>query len=199
MPRRTLVVLSAFICFLVLVAPASAAGNGKGKPTQRPPAKPPIVVVPRGWPKLLAMRRLGIKAPIEPIAFSKKTDYFAPYKWGDVAWYDRGPRPGDAGRANIFGHLDSYCCPAVFYPLKDARTGDLVQVTYRNGKVLNFRVMWQNTYWNDKLPEKFMFGPTREHGVVLMTCTGVFHRDGTGYDHKRVVYARLILPNGKLG
>jgi hypothetical protein len=32
-----------------------------------------------------------------------------------------------------------------------------------------------------------------------MTCAGAFHLDGTGYDHKLIVYARLVLPNGKLG
>jgi hypothetical protein len=31
-----------------------------------------------------------------------------------------------------------------------------------------------------------------------MTCAGVFHK-GKGYDRKFVVYARLVLPNGKLG
>ena len=47
-------------------------------------------------------------------------------------------------------------------------------------------------YPNNKLPMKFMFATTRERGLILITCTGVFHRDGTGYDHKRLVYARLI-------
>jgi hypothetical protein len=44
-----------------------------------------------------------------------------------------------------------------------------------------------------------MFGRTHERGLVLVTCAGVFHRDGTGYDHKLIVYARLVLPNGTLG
>jgi hypothetical protein len=65
--------------------------------------------------------------------------------------------------------------------------------------VLNFRVQWSVSYPNNHLPTKFLFGSTRERGVDLMTCAGLWHLDGTGYDHKLVVYARLILPNGKLG
>jgi hypothetical protein len=44
-----------------------------------------------------------------------------------------------------------------------------------------------------------MFGRNRQRGLVLITCSGVFHYDGTGYDHKLLVYARLILPSGQLG
>jgi hypothetical protein len=159
-------------------------------------AKP--MAVPAGWPKIFSMPRFGVRAPVEALKFSAVADIHAPYKWGDVAWYVRGPRPGEGGRATIFGHLDSTCCPAVFWQLHSLRPGDVVQVAYKTGNILKFRVMWQGTYLNARMPLKFMFGRSREHGLTLITCTGVFHRDGTGYDHKLVVYTRLILPSGKL-
>ena len=96
------------------------------------------------------------------------------------------------GRANIYGHLDSYCCPAAFYRLKNLRRGDHVFVAYHNGQALDFQVQWSNVYWNNKLPTSFMFARTAERGVVLMTCSGVYHRDGTGYDRKLIVYATLV-------
>jgi len=171
----------------------------KKPPPRKPVRKVPVFTVPPGWPKVLVYARFKIKAPIEPLSFAKKSDYEAPYRWGDVAWYDRGPRPGDLGRAVIYGHLDSYCCPAIFYQLKNAHTGDIIQVTYRNGKTLSFKVQWRDSYLNSKLPLNFIYGRARERGLVLMTCGGIFHRDGTGYDHKEVVYARVILPNGHIG
>jgi sortase (surface protein transpeptidase) len=148
---------------------------------------------------MLSIPRLAVKAPVEANAFRTVNDLKAPYKWGDVAWYDKGPRPGDAGNADVVGHLDSTCCPAVFYQLKYLKPGDRVQVQYKTGKPLNFRVMWSHVYWDNQLPLKWIFGPNRQRGLVLITCSGVFHYDGTGYDHKLLVFARLILPSGQLG
>ena len=168
------------------------------KPQVHKPAAP-VVVVPAGWPKTLSIPRFAVRAAVEAVKFTTTADVKAPYKWGDVAWYNRGPRPGERGRATIFGHLDSVCCPAVFWQLHSMHAGDVVQVAYKTGKILKFRVMWQATYLNARMPVKFMFGRTNDHGLSLITCAGVFHRDGTGYDHKLVVYTRLILPSGKLG
>jgi hypothetical protein len=156
------------------------------------------VVVPAGLPQTLVIQKLGVKAPVESLDLTKKSEKDAPHRWGDVAWYNRGPKPGQMGRASIFGHLDSYCCPAVFWKLKYLRPGDLVQVYYKRGKPLTFRVQWGTQYLNNKLPLKFLFGRTQEHGLALMTCAGVFHKS-TGYDRKWLVYTRLVLPNGKVG
>jgi len=152
---------------------------------------PRPVVIPKGWPQVVMIPRIRVRAPVESVALNTAAQLKAPYHWNDVAWYDRGPKPGEAGRANVFGHLDSLCCPAAFYRLRELHKGDVVQVSYKSGTVLNFIVQWQNVYWNNQLPLKYMFANTKERGIILMTCTGVFHRDGTGYDHKRLVYATL--------
>jgi sortase (surface protein transpeptidase) len=181
------------LCVLGTVVPSAQAAV---KPS---PHKTVAVTAPPGWPKILSIPRFGVRAAVESLKFNTISDVKAPYKWADVAWYNRGPRPGDRGRATIFGHLDSVCCPAVFWQLHLLHAGDIVQVAYKTGKLEKFRVMWQGTYLNAHMPVKFMFGRTKEHGLTLITCAGVFHRDGTGYDHKLVVYTRLILPSGKLG
>jgi len=188
LPRLTAVRALALglTAFSVLGSSASAASSA-------------TVTVPRGWPTSLMIQKMGVKARVEGVDLSKAIQVHAPAKWGDVAWYTRGPRPGEVGRASIYGHLDSYCCPAVFYKLKYLKAGDTVQVVYAKGRPLTFKVMWQGVFANTNLPIKFLYGGSTEHGLVLYTCSGVFHRDGTGYDHKLIVYARLVLPNGKLG
>jgi sortase A len=160
--------------------------------------KKPAITVPAGLPRTLTIAKIGVKAPVESLDLTKKSEKDAPHRWGDVAWYNRSPRPGAVGRAAVFGHLDSYCCPAVFWKLKALRAGDLVQVNYKTGKPLTFRVQWSTQYLDSKLPMKFIFGRTTERGLVLTTCAGVFHK-ATGYDRKWIVYARVVLPNGKLG
>jgi sortase (surface protein transpeptidase) len=149
--------------------------------------------VPYGWPKFVVIPRINVKAPVEALAMTSAADAHAPYKWGDVAWYDRSPRPGDVGRSMVFGHLDSYCCPAVFYGLRYLKRGDVVQVQYKQGRPLTFKVMWSDSYWANKLPNQFLFGRSNQRDLILMTCTGIFHPGaGGGYDHKLVVYARFV-------
>ncbi|PZS10087.1 MAG: hypothetical protein DLM70_00915, partial [Chloroflexi bacterium] len=140
--------------------------------------------LPQGWPRALAIPRLHVRASVEAVRMDQPGDLRAPFRWGDVAWYSRGPRPGEPGRATIFGHLDSYCCPAVFYRLKSLHRGDVVKVAYRHGGWLTFKVDWRAEYWNNQVPSRFIYGNTRERGLVLMTCAGDFHNDGVGYDHK---------------
>ncbi len=188
--EKRIIILPARAIVLVLVVFPLLAARVSAAETFR---------VPGGWPKMIAIPRIKVRAPLESIAFRRPSDVKAPYRWDDAAWYSRGARPGDPGRAIIFGHLDSYCCPAVFWQLSALRYGDTVLVTYPTGRLLTFKVMWQHTYPNSQFPGKWMAGRVRERGLVLITCAGVFHRDGTGYDQKLLVYARLLLPSGRLG
>jgi sortase (surface protein transpeptidase) len=157
------------------------------------------IKVPNGWPTYVVVPKIKIKAPVEALDLSKHIPQKAPYRWGDVAWYNRGPKPGQVGHAAIFGHVDSTCCPAVFWELKNLKPGDIAEVQYKGGASVKFKVMWSQNYANTKMPTKFLFGPSSQRAIVLVTCSGAFHSNGAGYDHKLVVYARMILPNGKLG
>lgn len=155
--------------------------------------------VPPGWPQTLIIPRITVHAPLESVALTSPRDVHAPFRWSDAGWYSRGARPGDMGRAVIFGHLDSTCCPAVFWSLGEVKPGDTIQMAYRSGKILTFRVVWQHVFANTDLPVRWMFGGGHQRGLVLFTCAGIFHHDGTGYDHKLVLFARAIMPNGGLG
>ncbi|HCG00910.1 MAG TPA: hypothetical protein DEV93_10255 [Chloroflexi bacterium] len=159
-----------------------------------------VKYVPAGWPVQLIIPKLRVAAPIEYInMINGKNALHAPFRWQDVAWHFLGPRPGEPGHAAIFGHLDSTCCPAVFYHLKELRAGDTIEVAYPDKRVLRFRVIWLHDYANTALPKPWLFALKGQRGLVLGTCAGDFHRDGTGYDHKLVVYSRLLLLNGRLG
>lgn len=181
--------------FILAALPAllwcGGASAAAGSPA-RPAATAATVVVPPGWPQTVSVPRLAVVAHVEPVTMKNPIDTEAPHSMDDVAWYELGHRPGERGRAELFGHLDSTCCPAIFYHLNAMRAGDLVQVRYRNGPPLTFRVRWQATYPRLQMPLRFMYGPTIDHGLMLVTCAGIFHRDGTGYDHRLMVYATLV-------
>lgn len=159
----------------------------------------PVPPVPAGWPQKLVIPKIQVSASVEHLNFLDEANVHAPFRWEDVAWHSKGPRPGQPGHAAIFGHLDSTCCPAVFWHLGQLQPGDEVDVVYRDNKTERFRVMWLHDYLNTALPTDWLFAGKGQRGLVLMTCAGDFHQDGVGYDHKLAVYARLILPNGKLG
>jgi len=167
--------------------------------TPRAFAASSVNLVPSGWPKQVSIPRLKVQASVESLTFRHAADLGAPHKWNDVAWYNLGPKPGDPGLATIFGHLDSTCCPAVFWSLGTLVPGDVVRVAYPGNRTLSFRVMWKHVYPSDALPTRWMFARSRQRGMALITCAGVFHRDGTGYDHKLLVYTRMVLPSGILG
>jgi sortase (surface protein transpeptidase) len=158
------------------------------------------VTIPKGWPQKVLIPKLSVAAPVEALDLSKHLPQAAPFRWGDVAWYDRGPKPGDVGHAAVFGHVDSTCCPAVFWKLNQLKAGDIVEAKYKSGNPVKFKVMWSESYANTKMPIKFLFGRSSQRAMVLVTCAGVFRGPAKGgYDHKLVVYARMILPNGQLG
>jgi sortase (surface protein transpeptidase) len=187
--RRIFLFSSLLIAIMLGATLTSASASSKPKAPS---------LVPPGWPKAVTIPRMNVKnAPVEPNAFNAAKDIDAPFKWGDVAWFSRGPRPGDKGRASIYGHLDSYTAPAVFYRLKDLKKGDTVYVVYKGGRAVTFKVQWSHSYLNNKLPMKFLYGNTTQRGLSLITCGGAFHRDGTGYDHKLVVYATMVMPSKK--
>jgi len=172
------------ICTLALVLGAASLSPTSAHPTK--------IFVPPGWPKQVVIPSIGVNAPVESLALNRPQDTHAPYRWGDVAWYDLGPKPGQPGFAQIYGHVDSTCCPAVFYLLKNLHPGDIIDVRYRDGRIVRFSVKWQAVYWNNQLPTKWMYQNTKQRGILLITCTGVFHFDGSGYDHKRMVFATAV-------
>jgi sortase A len=156
-------------------------------------------LVPQGHPTQVVIPRIGVRAALESNGLSRASDAHAPFKWEDAAWFSRGPRPGDVGKALVFGHLDSTCCPAIFWNLNSLRTGDRVQIVYPAGRTLTFQVVWSHVYWNKDVPTHWLYDRGQQRALVLDTCSGVFHAGDEGYDRKLFVFARLILPNGHLG
>jgi sortase A len=214
------IVLLAIACVVLPVSAAVAAGPSSphsthvsvakkkthtaAKKTHSAPRKKTHqtvkVKLPAGWPTKIVIPKIKVNAPVESLDLSKHLPQAAPFRWGDVAWYDRGPKPGQVGHAAIFGHVDSTCCPAVFWFLKDLKAGDVVEAAYKKGNPVKFRVMWSESYSDLQLPIKFLFGASKQRAMVLVTCAGIYRGVAHGgYDHKLVVYARMILPNGKLG
>lgn len=117
----------------------------------------------------------------------------SPY-WTRVFWYAPGAAPGQAGNAVIAGHVDRVGGdPAVFWYLKDLTAGDDVYVTTIQGQRLHFVVQRTVSYPASTSSSDVLnavFGPSSEHHLNLITCSGVW--TGHGYDQRLVVFTTQV-------
>ncbi len=113
-----------------------------------------------------------------------------------TSWYDRGPTPGAAGTAVIFGHVDSAAVgPAVFYSLGRLRRGDLVYVTLADRRTGIFRVYAAELYPKTAFPAA-IYGATWWPTLRLITCGGRFDPATGHYLANTVVFAEYVGQQG---
>lgn len=106
----------------------------------------------------------------------------------DVAWYEYGPRPGEAGSAVLAAHVDlagrGY---GVFFDLRELDVGDTIIVIGADTTEYPFRVVARAAYDKDTLPLDVIFSREGPPVLTLITCGGGFSRGR--YDSNVVVYA----------
>ena len=108
---------------------------------------------------------------------------------GTAGWYSGGPRPGEAGRAVIIGHLDRRKGPGLFARVPRLKRGATVAVTDVRGEEHRYRVVGAAQARKDRFPRDQVYGYSARPVLVLVTCGGPF-REGTGYRDNVLVYAR---------
>jgi LPXTG-site transpeptidase (sortase) family protein len=115
----------------------------------------------------------------------------------DVIWYDfaqnfpgLGGRPGEAGSNAVFaGHVDYIRVgPAVFWSVRNLKTGDQITVRTANG-TFTYSVQW--TQWAGPYDDFTGFVAKQgQETVTLVTCIGEF--SGGHYSNRFIVRAVRI-------
>ncbi len=156
---------------------------------------------PAQTPAQLRIPALQINAPVMPVGQTASGAMDAPTSkalhspyWTSVFWYDQGPAPGQTGNAVIAGHVDRVGGdPAVFWSLGHLAPGDKVFVAMKSGQQLQF-VVNRVVKYPASAPSQdvinAVFGPTGEHHLNLITCSGVW--TGNGYDERLVVFTTQV-------
>ncbi|HEU5230556.1 MAG TPA: class F sortase [Ktedonobacteraceae bacterium] len=179
-----------YLCLVVLIFVGVLAYNYNnhitlaGTPTELQPVR-------------LQIPRLGIDAGIINVGTTASGQMDAPVSqainspyWTNAFWYDQGAAPGQAGNAVIAGHVDRVGGdPAIFWSLDTLKPGDTILVTAANKKTLTFTVARTASYpvnVSNIQALKEIFGPTTEHHLNLITCSGTW--TGQGYDRRLVVF-----------
>ncbi|SCF27849.1 Sortase family protein [Micromonospora viridifaciens] len=188
---------------LVLVGVfATGAGLGRtagpfdwAEPTGSTPgaAEPARARQPASRPVSLSLPAIGVTAPIIPVGQAKDGSVDVPplSQHDQTGWYDRGPVPGEPGRAIIVGHVDTKSGPAVFYRLRELKPGDRIEVTRADQRVVTFTVDAVEYFDKAHLPADRVYGNDGPPGLRLITCGGEWVGGRTGYEDNVIAFASL--------
>jgi len=168
----------------------AAAGLAQAAAVQAgdPPARAPRGRRPAP-PSWIAIPAAGLAARVEPVA-ARRGVLRVPAV-GRAGWFRGGPRPGEAGRSVIIGHLDTKTGPGLFARVPHLPPGAGVSVTDRRGDVWDYNVVGTAQVPKHRFPAEDVYGGSSRPVLVLITCGGPF-TEGEGYRDNVLVYARPV-------
>lgn len=163
-----------------------------------PPAAVPVLPPATGIgqpPVEIAVPVVKMRSELVGLRLNRDGALQVPSDYARAGWYSAGSAPGEAGPpALIVGHVDSTRGPAVFYRLRQLRTGDAVLVRRADGVTLRFAVYRIAEYPKSHFPADSVYGATRRAEIRLITCGGEFDRAAGHYLGNVVVYAAATHP-----
>lgn len=144
-------------------------------------------------PVRLALPAITVSAPVAPVGQARDGSIAVPplERAEETGWYDRGPTPGEPGRAVIVGHVDTKRGPSVFYDLHRLRPGDTIEVTRADRSMVVFRVDSVEHFPKDHLPADRVYGDQGPPRLVLITCGGDWVGGRTGYADNVIAFASM--------
>ncbi len=135
---------------------------------------PPTAVKADPTPVRLLIPSIRLDAKVEARGLDAKRNLDTATDPFDVAWYDKGPVPGQPGNAIINGHVDWWTGDAVFTHLGRVRPGDTVSVVRADGVIVKFRIsLLQLVNAGTRIPA--LFAASQKSTLTLITCAGVWN------------------------
>lgn len=173
---------------------------------ERPTAMPPPHLESVGAGDRLAIPKFGVSGPLAIKKVGSDGVMPDPATPDEVAYYDfsdwpgLGGAPGRGGNAVFSGHVDSGfkpCkngtvpppCQAVFWDLRNLKTGDMVEI-YLGGQVLRYRVTGNQSFLVQEAPWDQIVTATAKETITVITCAGSFINGE--YNNRQVLTAERI-------
>ncbi|OGG56403.1 hypothetical protein A2680_01615 [Candidatus Kaiserbacteria bacterium RIFCSPHIGHO2_01_FULL_55_37] len=156
-------------------------------------AEQPTLAVSSSSPARLSIPALHIDASVQKVGVKADGSMATPSNFADVAWYKYGTVPGQLGSAVISGHVDNGLALAgVFKHLPELRVGDDVYIEQQDGNRLHFVVEAIESYPYKDAPAEKIFAHNDAARLNLVTCEGVWVKSEKTYDHRLVVFTKLV-------
>jgi LPXTG-site transpeptidase (sortase) family protein len=145
-------------------------------------------------PSRIRIAAIAVDAPVAGVGLLPDGSMGVPNNLWIGAWLSSGPRPGQAGNAVIAGHR-GIGSPGLFGHLENVRPGDRIRVSDASHGELVYEVTRVALLDLSVDSQMQVFGPTTQQQLVLITCFGQYSRTTQTYDHRLVVFSRLLPPN----
>jgi LPXTG-site transpeptidase (sortase) family protein len=143
-------------------------------------------------PMHMKIPNIGVDATIESLGLTPDGAVDVPKGPKDVAWFNRGPRPGEIGSAVISGHFGwKNGIPAVFDNLNKLKSGDKIYVENENGTKATFIVREIRTY-DSRANAPEVFNSQSGTHLNLITCGGNWIANQKSYTKRLVVFADIL-------
>ncbi|MBI5456958.1 class F sortase [Candidatus Kaiserbacteria bacterium] len=140
------------------------------------------------YPTRIEIPSIGLDAPIVPVGVNAKREIDVPPGNSNyVGWYKHGSAPGEIGSAVMDAHVY-----AAFKDLKNVAPGADIYVTTASGKKMHFLVFDRSEYPLAGMNISSLIRETDTSDLNLITCAGTYIRSRGTYDHRLVVYTRLV-------
>ena len=182
-------------------APVAAAATsgveviGATVVTVAPPAPPPVETfyAARGaiTPARLRIPSISVDASVAGVGLLPDGSMAVPNNLWVSAWLSSSARPGQAGNAVIAGHR-GIGSPGLFGHLERLRPGDTIHVSDASHGELVYEVTRVASLDLSAGTQMQVFGPTTQQQLVLITCFGRYSNATRTYDHRLVVFSRLL-------
>ncbi len=138
---------------------------------------------------MIAIPRIGVEAAIVPVSTGPFGELEVPGSWTDVAWYQGGPSPGQAGSSVLAAHVDFNGHAGAFFRLRELRAGDLLVVVGIDGSSRPFIVLANQQLAKAALPTGELFRADGDPVLRLVTCGGSFDFRDHRYSDNVIVTA----------
>lgn len=167
---------------VLATAPESSSAPLPASPTKPSPA-----------PRRVTVPRVGLDAPVRPVAVTAGGDLAVPADPSVAGWYHHGPAPGSAvGSAVLVGHVDGGTGGlGEFAALHHVRPGDRIEVGRAGAEPAAYRVTARTTVPHDALPDE-AFRRGGPPVLTLLTCAPPFAPGDGGYQANLIVVAEPL-------
>lgn len=135
----------------------------------------------------LTIPAIDLAAFIQPVGTDPDGSMSVPTIPNTVGWYNGGTAPGAIGSAVLDAHVY-----LAFKNLKKMKVGSSIYVTESNGSQLHFVVQSIKNYYYTAVPLRKLFAANDAARLNLITCAGKWLPAKGTYDHRLVVYAKLV-------
>jgi LPXTG-site transpeptidase (sortase) family protein len=145
-------------------------------------------------PSRLRIPSIAVDATIAGVGLLPDGSMGVPNNLWVSAWLSSSARPGQAGNAVIAGHR-GIGTPGLFGHLENVRPGDRIHVSDASHGELVYEVTRVASLDLSADTQMQVFGPTTQQQLVLITCFGRYSATTRTYDHRLVVFSRLLPPS----